>query len=107
MWYLVGSTSFYMDCLSHRVTTTLLLVTLIVLMFPLPSTTSDSAEAFAIEYDKTQVLSEINECGNGQLPLSVLCQNLDSEVQGSENAMNIILLHTSINGQPTGSVPNV
>ena len=83
-----------MDCLSQRImlnndkkftqrlATTLLLVTLIVLMFLLSSRTSDSAEAFAIEYDKTQVLSEINECGKGQLPLSALCQNLDSQVEG-------------------------
>lgn len=72
------------------------------------SMTSGSEKAFAVEYDKTQVTSEINDCGNGQFPLSVLCQNLDAEVQGNENAVNVIGHQTSsINGQPTGSVLKV
>ena len=87
----------------------LLFVTLIVPMsFHSSGTSGFFEEAVAREYDKTQITSEINECGNGQLPLSVLCQNLDAEVQGNENAINIIGHQTSsINGQPTGAVLKV
>ena len=64
---------------TQSLTITLLLVTLIVPKSLHSSGTSGFEEALAIEYDKTQVTSEINECGNGQFPLSVLCQNSDSE----------------------------
>ncbi len=92
---------------TQSLTITLLLVTLIVPMSLHSSGTSGFEEALAIEYDKTQVTSEINECGNGEFPLSVLCQNSDSEVQGNENAINIIGHQTSINGQSIGSVLKV
>lgn len=28
-----------------------------------------------------------NDCGNGELPLNVGCQNIDSQVQGDENSV--------------------
>lgn len=85
----------------------MLLIALIVPASLHSSVISSSEEAFALKYDKTQVTSVLNGCGNGEFPLSVLCQNLDSEVQGNENAMNIIGLQTSNVGQPTGSVLKV
>jgi hypothetical protein len=93
---------------TQSLTTTLLLVTLMVPMSLYSSITSGSEKAFAVEYDKSQVSSEINDCGNGQFPLSVLCQNLNAEVQGNENAVNVIGHQTSsMNGQSTGSVLKV
>jgi hypothetical protein len=47
--------------------------------------TTDSA--FATKYDKNQAISQANACGNGELPLNVGCQNIDSQVQGDENAV--------------------
>lgn len=85
----------------------MLLIALIVPASLHSSVISSFEEAFALKYDKTQVTSVLNGCGNGEFPLSVLCQNLDSEVQGNENAMNIIGLQTSNVGQPTGSVLKV
>lgn len=85
----------------------MLLIALIVPASLHSSVISSSEEAFVLKYDKTQVTSVLNGCGNGEFPLSVLCQNLDSEVQGNENAMNIIGLQTSNVGQPTGSVLKV
>ena len=38
-------------------------------------------------YDKNQAISQANACGNGKLPLNVFCQNIDSQVQGEENAV--------------------
>jgi hypothetical protein len=40
-------------------------------------------------YDKNQAVSQANACGNGELPLNVFCQNIDSQVQGEENAVSV------------------
>jgi hypothetical protein len=48
--------------------------------------TADSAFA----YEKSQATSQANACGNGELPLNVFCQNINSQIQGDENAVNII-----------------
>ncbi|MGH9925946.1 MAG: hypothetical protein ACRD5B_11285, partial [Nitrososphaeraceae archaeon] len=42
----------------------------------------------ALAYEKNQAVSQANACGNGQLPLNVFCQNIDSQVQGEENAVS-------------------
>jgi hypothetical protein len=45
-------------------------------------------DAFAgKKYDKNQATSQANACGNGKLPLDVYCQNINSQVQGEENAV--------------------
>jgi hypothetical protein len=44
---------------------------------------------FAGGYEKNQATSQANACGNGELPLNVGCQNIDSQVQGDENAVSI------------------
>jgi hypothetical protein len=36
-----------------------------------------------------QATSQANACGNGELPLNVFCQNIESQVQGDENAVAI------------------
>jgi hypothetical protein len=54
------------------------------------------ATAFATEsafadkkkhYEKNQAISQANACGNGELPLNVGCQNVDSQIQGDENVV--------------------
>ena len=40
-------------------------------------------------YDKNQATSQANACGNGKLPLNVGCQNIDSQIQGDENAVSL------------------
>ena len=42
-------------------------------------------------YEKTQATYQANECGNGNTPIDVFCQNLDSQIQGDGNAVAIIL----------------
>jgi hypothetical protein len=49
--------------------------------------TADSA--YATKYDKNQAISQANACGNGELPLNVGCQNVDSQIQGDENAVGL------------------
>ena len=33
----------------------------------------------------SQATSQVNDCGNGELPLNVGCQNTASQIQGDEN----------------------
>ena len=54
-----------------------------------------SASAFiedntaAKKYEKNQAASGANACGNEELPLNVLCNNMASEIQGDENAVGL------------------
>jgi hypothetical protein len=41
-------------------------------------------------YEKSQAVSQVNDCGNGELPLNVFCQNLAAQLQGDGNAVNVI-----------------
>lgn len=43
--------------------------------------------AFATKYGKDQATSQANACRNGKLPMNVYCQNINSQVQGDENAV--------------------
>jgi hypothetical protein len=43
--------------------------------------TTDSVFA----YEKSQAVSQVNDCGNGELPLNVGCQNTVSQIQGDGN----------------------
>jgi hypothetical protein len=40
---------------------------------------------FADSYEKTQTISQINECGNYWFPVNIICSNLSSQVQGDKN----------------------
>jgi hypothetical protein len=44
---------------------------------------------FAGGYEKNQAASQANACGNGKLPLNIGCQNIDSQIQGDENAVSV------------------
>jgi hypothetical protein len=47
-------------------------------------------DAFATKKrEYNQATSQVNACGNGELPLNVFCQNIESHVQGEENAVTI------------------
>lgn len=41
-------------------------------------------------YEKSQATAQANDCGNGELPLNVFCQNLAAQLQGDGNAVNVI-----------------
>jgi hypothetical protein len=45
--------------------------------------TTDSVFA----YDKSQAAAQANDCGNGELPLNIGCQNTASQIQGDENVV--------------------
>jgi hypothetical protein len=44
-----------------------------------------SHSVFAEGYEKSQVISQINECGNYWFPVNIICSNLNSQNQGDEN----------------------
>lgn len=47
--------------------------------------TTDSA--LATKYKgKSQAVSQVNDCGNGELPENVGCQNTASQIQGDDNS---------------------
>jgi hypothetical protein len=37
-------------------------------------------------YKKSQAVSQVNDCGNGDTPINVWCQNLASQIQGNDNS---------------------
>jgi hypothetical protein len=39
------------------------------------------------KYGKNQAIGQANACGNDKLPMYVFCQNIDSQVQGEDNAV--------------------
>src|SRR5688572_6852522 len=45
-------------------------------------------------YSSNQAKSDVNECGNGQVPTNIGCQNIDSQIQGDENSVAITSLQT-------------
>jgi hypothetical protein len=40
-------------------------------------------------YTKSQATVQTNECGNGDTPIDVFCQNLASQIQGDNNAATL------------------
>jgi hypothetical protein len=67
------------------------IVAAVALMLVGATTLSTTDSAFADKkYEKSQAASQVNDCGNGELPLNVFCQNLLSQIQGDGNAANII-----------------
>jgi hypothetical protein len=47
--------------------------------------TVSSHPVFASSYEKSQVISQTNECGNFWFPVNIICSNLNSHIQGDEN----------------------
>lgn len=39
----------------------------------------------ADSYEKSQAISEVNECANYWFPVNIICSNLNFEIQGDEN----------------------
>ena len=46
--------------------------------------------ALAKKYKKTQTAAQANACGNGKLAMKIFCQAVSSQLQGNDNAVNVI-----------------
>ena len=67
-------------------------------------TTTESVFA----YRNNQAASQASDCGNGDGPFNILCQNLFSQIRGDGNAANIIGSQTGGREMPGGSgVPTI
>jgi hypothetical protein len=51
--------------------------------------TVSSHPVFADGYEKSQIISKTNECGNYWFPVNIICSNLNSQIQGDENNVAI------------------
>jgi hypothetical protein len=58
-------------------------VTALAVMLVAATAFVTTGSAFA--YEKSQAVSQVNDCGNGELPLNVWCQNTASQIQGDGN----------------------
>jgi hypothetical protein len=38
------------------------------------------------KYEKSQAVAQANDCGNGDTPIDIFCQNLASQIQGDDNS---------------------
>ena len=66
-----------------------IVATMAVMLIGATAFATDSAFAGGKKkYEKNQALSQANACGNGELPLNVLCSNSASQIQGDENAVS-------------------
>jgi hypothetical protein len=62
----------------------------------------------AYAYSRNQAKSDINDCGNGELPLNIGCQNTDSQIQGDKNTVALSSEQTFQPGERGGSgVPTI
>jgi uncharacterized OB-fold protein len=55
---------------------------IMILMVTVSFISSDPV--FASGYEKSQVVSQTNECGNYWFPVNIICSNLNSQAQGEE-----------------------
>jgi hypothetical protein len=60
-----------------------------VMVATLVGATALATSESAFASDENQAVSQANACGNGELPLNVGCQNIDSQIQGDENAVSL------------------
>jgi hypothetical protein len=49
--------------------------------------------------DDSLATSQVNDCGNGELPLNVFCQNINSQVQGDDNEQEDVFGQQNNGGQ--------
>jgi hypothetical protein len=75
---------------NRRMNTKYLVVVAAMAVMLIAATALATDNAFAEKkkggYKKTQAVSQVNDCGNGDTPIDVFCQNLASQTQGDNNA---------------------
>lgn len=62
-------------------------ITAIMLIGATATTISSVTTGSVLAYDRNQATSAANDCGNGQVPTNIGCQNTDSQIQGDENSV--------------------
>ncbi len=87
---------------------TLAIVTAVMLLGTTTISTITTTTESVFAYRNNQATSQANDCGNGDGPFNILCQNLFSQIQGDGNAANIMGSQTGGREIPGGSgVPTI
>ncbi|MGH9975883.1 MAG: hypothetical protein ACRD8Z_08630 [Nitrososphaeraceae archaeon] len=74
--------------LASRMNTKYMFIVATMAVILVGATTLATDSAFATKKKAyNQATSQANTCGNGELPLNVGCQNVESQVQGDENGV--------------------
>ncbi|MGH9952777.1 MAG: hypothetical protein ACRD5J_14225 [Nitrososphaeraceae archaeon] len=63
--------------------------------------TVSSHPVFASGYEKSQIISQTNECGNYWFPVNIICSNLNSQIQGDENDVAMATTTTTTSDSDT------
>ena len=67
---------------------TLVTVIAVAAVMLVAATTEMAITGYAFAYNRNQATSAAaNDCGNGQVPTNIGCQNTDSQIQGDENSV--------------------
>jgi hypothetical protein len=67
------------------------------------ATTEMAIPGYVFAYNRNQATSAAaNDCGNGQVPTNVGCQNTDSQIQGDKNSVTLTSQQTFPSVSPTG-----
>jgi hypothetical protein len=66
----------------------LLVVSIIVVVIIAAATTDSGYNVLAKNYKKSETTAQVNDCGNGILPLNIDCQNTASQTQGNDNTVS-------------------
>jgi hypothetical protein len=68
-----------------------MVVIAVVAVMLVASTALATEDAFAgkKKYEKSQAVSQVNDCGNGFIPTNIGCQNTASQIQGDENVVTL------------------
>jgi hypothetical protein len=61
----------------------------ILLTIAIPAASVPSIMVSATSYEKSQTITQTNECGNYWFPINVICSNLGSQIQGDENSVTV------------------
>jgi hypothetical protein len=61
----------------------------ILLTIAIPAASVPSIMLSATSYEKSQTITQTNECGNYWFPINVICSNLGSQIQGGENSVTV------------------
>jgi len=61
----------------------------ILLTIAIPAASVPSIMVSATSYEKSQTITQTNECGNYWFPINVICSNLGSQIQGNENSVTV------------------
>ena len=71
------------------------------------ATTEMAITGYVFAYNRNQAKSDVNECGNGQVPTNIGCQNIDSQIQGDENSVALTSQQTfpSVTREPPTTEP--